>query len=574
MRPPASTYAGQVMRYWHVYLSRKDFQGEVQPLVSICRAFRCLGIVEALNLLIKAGLLWHHTPYAETFAVQIYLANQFLSQPTRNQIDRWIRENVRDKEPWLFSEQQLLTAICFTLLYARRKDRAFLRVGPFEPLGLALLSISDHLEPLRQEIPKFETLPLPKQKQRIAEFILRNGLFYHEDDQRHHIVRHYEMFCEIAPQMETHPHFVDLNKLYRCLTGQNLSTFFTMGVALLAAFPKVTPENADKAAVFVSIRTIFRRTTLARASRKFFQEIATTRGRFRKAYRKDLNVSDITSYNFLELRRHPLVRIQRDRAFCTSLRLVIERLGVGVHHRLLASLPESERGKYLTFCGALFEEYVRRMCLRMYPDGRFVSHIRYGNNLEAADGWIIYPGAAIVLEAKAARFTLEIFLSGSFGAFEDKFRESLLKGARQLDRTIQDFKAGLFGVGGFNATDLPTLFPVLLTLQYVPQDAFLSEFIREVLREEKLFDDASIQQLQIIHIEDLENLEGIIGSGKSLLQLLQRRIGDAALRDLPFSNFLFDHFDGELPENQHIIEKYRELLRRSAFQIFRERLRG
>ncbi len=574
IRASPAAYATHALRYWKIFVSRAHLTGRQEPLIAVVRTFCRFGVAEALNLLLKAEQLLHHTAYAESIETQRYLAAQFLFPSTLDQINRWIQDNARGTDVWIFSEQQLLTAICLTITHGRMGDPKSLRVAPFESLGLALLSISDHLEPLKQEIPQFETLSLPQQKRRMVESILRNGLFNQQDDYRHHIVRHHEMFCEIAPRMETHPQFVDLHRMHRRITGLSPPTFIAMGVALLCAFHRVTRDNAHEAPVSIPIRSFFRRTCLARAGRKFFKEISTTRRRFRRAYVCDLEVSRVTAYNFLEVQRHPLLRIRRDRAFCLSLRFIIERLGIGMHYRFLTGLPESDRSKYLTFCGYLFEEYVRRICMRMYPGGRFVSQVRYGANLEAADGWIIYPRTAIVLEAKASRFTLETFLSGSFGSFEDKFRESFLKGARQLDRTIRDFKAGLFAVDGLTATDLPVLYPILVTLQYVPQDVFLSEYIREAIRDENLFADTSIRPLQIIHIEDLEHLEGIVNAGTRLLDLLQRREGNRVWRDWPFSNFLVEQFPEGFPQNHHVVAKYQELLTRSAFQLFRERLRA
>jgi hypothetical protein len=78
----------------------------------------------------------------------------------------------------------------------------------------------------------------------------------------------------------------------------------------------------------------------------------------------------------------------------------------------------------------VFEQYVQQTLERTFTRDRFLRGFKYGRDQrEAADGWIIYPGAAIVIEAKSARFTLDTRLSGRLGSFERTFRDSILRGA-------------------------------------------------------------------------------------------------------------------------------------------------
>jgi hypothetical protein len=568
-----SEHTTHLMRYWKVTLALADLHGSVQPFEAVVESFRSYGIAPALNLLSRAEQLLRHAKYSEAMEAQRYLAKQFLGPSTLHQIEQWIQHNAKTEDVRLFSEQQLLKAIFLAVVYSKRKDRAALKTAPFESLGITLLSITNHLEPIAQAIPKFSDVPQVSQKKQFAEMILRNGLFNHRDDYRHHHVRHFEMFCEIASDLHGHSQFINLDRLHKRMTGLRLPTFIGTGLALLSAFPIVTRDNAGETPTFVLLNSFLPRKDFRRTSRKFFHEIGTSRGRFRQAYRRDSFRSQNSAYNFLEIQRHPLLHIRKNRAVCLSRRFLIERIGSGLHHRFLSIGSETEKRRYLNFCGVLFEEYVRRICNRMYHDGRFASRITYGRNLEAADGWIVYPPAAIVLEAKASRFTLDIFLEGRFGGFEKKFRENILEGARQLDRVIRDFKNGSFTINGLTASTLSVFYPVIVTQQYIPLDLYLSEYIRDTIQSEELLAAPGIHPIQIIHIEDLEHLEAIVATGTSFLDLLNKRESNSVWKHWPFSNFLFEQFPDGLPQSGHIVDKYRELLSRAAWQLLGQRLK-
>src|SRR5262249_22460804 len=354
----------------------------------------------------------------------------------------------------------------------------------------------------------FTAVSRDDKKKHLAEFVLRNGLFNHRDDYRHHLTRHYVMFCEIAPSLRASRYFVDLEQLHKRLTGMTARTFIAMVLSLLSSFQRITKDNVATAPTWVSSKGFFPKKRLRRTAHKFFAAISTTRGRFRRAYRT-VSKSGRGAYNFVEMQRHPLLLVSRDRAFCMSRRFLMERMGTGLHHTFLRNPSIAERKRYLEFCGDIFEAYMQQICRRMYQDGRFISPLKYGvgNSKEAADGWIMYPNAAIVLEAKAGRFSLEIYTEGDFSAFENKFHEMILQGARQLDRAIRDFRSGLFEVGGLKAAHVPVFYPILVTQQYIPIETFLSEYIQDAIRSAKFLTDIRIHPLQIIHIEDLEHLE-------------------------------------------------------------------
>src|SRR5262249_22730961 len=103
---------------------------------------------------------------------------------------------------------------------------------------------------------------------------------------------------------------------------------------------------------------------------------------------------------------------------------------------------------------------------------------------------------------------------------------------------------------------------------------FLSEYIQDAIRSAKFLTDIRIHPLQIIHIEDLEHLEAVVANGTRFVDLLNRRESHAAWKNWPFSNFLFNQFSQGLPQNEHIVSKFRDLLWGAADQIVGQKIRG
>src|SRR5262249_28377940 len=148
-----------------------------------------------------------------------------------------------------------------------------------------------------------------------------------------------------------------------------------------------------------------------------------------------------------------------------------------------------------------------------------------------ADGWIIYPGAAVLIEAKSARFTLDTRLSGSLGSVERMFRDSIIGGARQLNRVIEDFRAGAFRVQGQGPAQLPALYPILVTLEYVPLEHFLSEYIRRLLEADNLLQQPGVRRLVLLPVKEVEQIEGIIATGANFADVLQEYVDDPQRRE-------------------------------------------
>ncbi len=500
---------------------------------------------------------------------QRYLAAQFHSQEVLNKADDWIRSYRADGEAYLFGEQQLLVAMSLVALSHRSRNAMPLpKDKPYVRIGEALLHIATDLDPLEHEDPQRAAEAPADQRARFAELVLRKGFFYAQDDHRYAIGRYHEMLCEIAPTMTADPDFIDLPKLFRRTTGMKLPTYFAMGIAVLAPFRQVSRDNAHLTPTALSEHRLFSKSNLRHTAKRFFPLIACTKRYFCRELTRWRRSHGSPHYNFVAVERYPLIKIKKDMLCCLSLRFLERKFSSAIYYTLLEALPPLERERYQAFFGRVFEQYVQRVCRQTFPGDRFVPGFYYGRDQrEAADGWIIYPKAAVIIEAKSARFRLATRISGGLGSFEASLRESVLKAARQLNRVIDDFRRGEFTVAGIDASMLPALFPVVVTAEHVPMDYFLSRHVEDLIGSEELLRQESVRALTILPVKDLERIEGAIAKGVTFADLLQQRLDSAVWRDWPFGNFLHDKFPTGLIADA-VLQRIRGIIRRAGYQLF------
>jgi hypothetical protein len=435
--------AKALLAYWKPIVSVRDLrgaEGNIKVAGKLLTGCRDMATLQALS---RASMVLYHThSLTEIMAAQRYLALRFFSAATLHEVNKVIQKAPMGGEHYLFTEQSFLTAMCLVLLVARGSRKRLPDVSPFPQIGEALLNINDRLD--RTQRADLSRLPRDAQIKELTAFAVRNGVFNATDDQRYAFVRLIEMVDLIAPHLGSHPSYMDVAALFRRATGMRLRTYLAMGSALLSNYAAVGMKTHDSLPVFVHRRDCFRRTRLNGAAARFFRIVSTNRGRFRKAWRVDAQQRGRSEYGFLEAERHPLVQMKKDQLCCLSLRLLERKFETGPYYQVFDFLRGEERRRFMRFWGALFERYVQRLCERAFGD-RFLPGFKYRNkdgDAEAGDGWILYPSAAVVFDAKIARLSLDLRLTGNLDDFERRLRESVLRGARGLDRVITDFADG------------------------------------------------------------------------------------------------------------------------------------
>ena len=498
------------------------------------------------------------------------LAPIFFSLETLHRVDDWIRRHAENPDVYLFGEQQLLAAMTSAILKTKRSSRTPVMGPPFAGLGRALAHLSGLGDPLKPDSPEFAALSPRDRERAFVPFILRNGIFYDQEDYRYIISRYYEMLALIAPGLEHLPEFIDVQHAFRMATGLRLETYLRFGVALLSSLHPIAKNKEGPALLNLErLRAPFH---LATAWRKFMAQIMTPIRGYRRAHRTQVARVGTPEYNYLAAEMTPIVQLSKKVGCCLSLPFVERKFGPGMVHIIGSRLPRRESQRFRTFFGRVFERYVADLCRRCFPD-LFVSDVRYGANLEGGDGWLLYPPAAILLEAKSSFLLLETKLSGDLEGFQEYFRSTLLKAASQMTRVINDFRAGKFLVSGLGSSVITRIYPVILTLHYLPLEKFLWNYINAELQGAGLLAQPGVEAVSILPIKDLEKIEAL---GGGFLDLVRDRLQDPAWREVPFGNFIFHRNAGRpdgFPNNPYLVKKFQDLLVGGGRQLFNVEMR-
>jgi hypothetical protein len=355
------------------------------------------------------------------------------------------------------------------------------------------------------------------------------------------------------PELRNDPDFLDIAAIFRAATGFTLTDFIAFGLAL---FPWFIDQSELRGTFADDRRSINPSTyfTNARIDPTTAQRLLSTLSHTRDSLVIDLRarlqrhpavLRD--AYDFLPAMAKPLYRINADILVPFHLGYLAAKFSGGIYWTIFDYLTGADRLRFSRFFGRVFELYVRRAIQRAIPDSgglarrvypEFTYHVRAGDR-RTSDVIIVYDRATIFIEATASRIKMEeTAIAGDLAAFAEDTEKIILGKSRQLTERIRDFRAGLYTIGGLRDTDLPRIFPVIATLQSMPESSLTWAYFNEQLRSHGLLQDSRVEPLQLLDIEEIEILEGVLPQGVSLPDILDRRMADPERRYISMKNFL------------------------------------
>src|SRR5207249_618044 len=139
-----------------------------------------------------------------------------------------------------------------------------------------------------------------------------------------------------------------------------------------------------------------------------------------------------------------------------------------------------QRDEYLTYIGKVFEDYVERICTRMYPpvSGRYipldklpVSHLR--QDKKYCDGLILYEDSVILIEVKAPLLIVEARSGLKVAEIKNHLQYIYEHAAEQIQETISGIQSGVFASKGVLPQMIRQFYPLVLTLEPIPMTPFI-----------------------------------------------------------------------------------------------------
>jgi hypothetical protein len=573
------------LEYVHIALSYRDLSGEIpswQRLGEIIEPYSLERIIDTVCR-INAVLYSAASPTAPEVqarichwlfgeeAESVLAAADRLGQEVKRQGNRAVIQ--------LFYGIQTLTLLkaAFLLKPLAAPNKATDNVG----LGKALLMITDltngdpgNLLNLQPSHPDSEYLWL--------QYFLVNTLSADRSIDRKTFARAYDLYLTDKPVLKDCGSYVDLSaKLYN-VTGLDPKALWSALFALAAHWAAIAVEEIGQASMAIQRSSYF--STHFRFSTeeidRFFALVATDAAALQQAIQSEYTLTDIKPFHLLPFARWPLVTIG-DRVYSVSVRLLMEKLTRGLHHLYLNDNKFSwqQRHEYLTYIGKVFEDYVERICTRMYPpsSGRYISLDKLPTSLlrkdkKYCDGLILYEDSVILIEAKAPLLTVEARSGLKVAEIKNRLQYIYGYAAEQIQETISGIQTGVFTSEGIAPQRIRQFYPLVVTLEPIPMTPLLCAELQKMLQSKRLLTGDGVKSFQFMDVGCLEEFEAIVAIGGTLKELLDEKLSSSTEVEDSFANFIYRRKErwGDR-RNEYLSEQYRAIAKeaREFFTIRR-----
>lgn len=494
--------------------------------------------------------------------VQNYLRDVLFTGWTASQI---ASKQLTRSIPILFFRRQMLNLIKLAIFHCNEDaEKRIVGVDNVEDFAKVCLKMNDFLEPEEEGIMGIQEEEATKKQ--VSEFLIKNLLSSTHNDYKYMLPRYHKLFIELPSKLSKSHNYFDISEEFKKITGVQLSLYVAFGIITVMNLMRIRRDtiSQDNIPVALDKKNYYSNVEGVREQVEIIlKQVCLPIAEYKKELEKERDSlanapKEYFEYSFLTIEKYPLGELENGLLLCLSLEFMIRRITENVYWILLDGLSEGAKRQFLTFMGEIFQEYMACILKRIYGD-RFVQ-LHYGKSQnEAADGIAIYPHELVFFEAKTSRLLLKTRRSGDMGLFTEDVRNVIVKGSKQLDKVITDFKSRRFKVGEFGIDQIRRFYPVIATLAPFPQCNLLQEIYERMLVSEKLLKGHDIERLSLIDIEELEMLEPILGE-TDLLSILKQWHSMEELRDWSLKNFLYEKYQRSFPQNEYLISQFNEIL--------------
>jgi hypothetical protein len=564
-----------MLEYSRVVITYSDVYGKTLPLSEAVARLKLFPLDPLLQLLSRADCTLAFLDVNKEDTAQKILIQELLTPEQRKDLKtallRISRDPSRRTKHLVFHELQILNAIKLALLHC--EDSVSEVPKDLTAIGEALLILNDHLAPAEFRSQSLRAVPKEKQEELMRSHLIQTMTFHQGVRIAAFMSRWHDLIFLDAELCKGRPGYRNLLSDLSNITGLDGMLFYYLGHLLLAHWLRITDENAGAENPVLSVPDWF--------TAKFnlpLEELEPTFDQFcisREAIRTEFERRrEWEAYFFLPMQARPILR-SGNLAFCLSKRFLAEKLGPGMYHTVLGGQPNRTQGDlFLTYFGYVFESYVHRLFLRIFPPStalvqRYLWDVRHPEtNQQIADGIIVYEGSLVLIETKATLFPIAVLASGDPIAINDKLEAIIFHSARQLNTLIGFIRAGKLAHLGLEPRTIKRFFPLVVSLQFVPLEHLLYNYIMETISKQGCFrnrtdptkGDPQVAPLQIASVADLERLETALADGMSLVEILSKKTSNESLSCETFGNFLFSQMPQLISHhNPYLQERFKVL---------------
>jgi hypothetical protein len=556
------------------FVTRREILGDVVPLESIERILQGINLRQSLNILVSFCLALdvHARDGAD---LQRYLVERIFPPSVRD----LVMPRLAGPAPRaVCCKQQLLSLMKLTFLNCPSGEGAVLEDNS-EAKGLfyrdCLLGILDHLNG-EAFVRGLENLPsIEARKRKLEELTLRLETLQVQDQYRYSLPRYYDLLIGLprrSPLREM-PNAVDFAALFTEATALDLSSYFYLALTLISHYQRIDFKNRAQSwqGILVHPDQWFPSKVQPPEAQAFWSALSLDTNGFRNALRAEPASMEHLFHNFLVFETKPLYVPEPSRCLPLDLTFFQQKTSSGAFWAIDECLRSTDMGRwdmFRQFFGEVFQCYMSNLLAeavtsssRLVP--RLFLDLRYGKPEKRASDAILLDFAddvhAVLIDAKGKRpKKISTCIEGNIDSYEEDIEKLAVKAAEQIDRVIADFQRGEFALGHFTYQDIRQFYPLVVAPQSVPQLLLLGQKLEDTVMRTGLLAQPRVAPLQVISIEELEILTGLMASkGYCLSALLRGRLASKDYRYMHMKDFLiYEVFGGRsIPPNERLIGK-------------------
>jgi hypothetical protein len=236
----------------------------------------------------------------------------------------------------------------------------------------------------------------------------------------------------------------------------------------------------------------------------------------------------------------PLIQSAHDELCFAFFPALAETLGRGLFSRLLTHFNEtygrSTGDAFLDYFGRFLEDYVAtilsRSGMRVITDLPFAT--KFSTNNRIVDAVIVEGRSLVFIEVAAKRFNLsETIINGSLASLDLDLEQMVVGKARQLASSIEVFRKGRLDMVPITPARVKRIYPVLV-LQEFPQFAAVRRHAFALMQNAGV----RLEDLQIITVDEIEMIEGLLSRGYRLSDLLKAKLRSPSASEMSLTNYI------------------------------------
>jgi hypothetical protein len=470
----------------------------------------------------------------------------------------------------LFHHEQLLLAAKLAILYGADGPADPSDVAQRHEVGRILLAVSDLLLDASRDVDPESDV--------ILGLVVRGLTLNSVQEPRFQIACAYDMFVERGAADPS------IGRFFHDEFGIDVADFMALGFfCAMYVQPMLVPQPPwrDVAEIFVSGQVVPTRVREHPEWEPTLDLLAASR----EWFREQLDDGVVGASTFYPFQQRPYYRSTSGAIFPITHRFVLDRIGMGMLWMMHEAQREKGGKSIQNFMARVGEVCIEPHCIDAVRDAtptasgqRFIAGpevpeyvVAARGKLKGSDAYIIDGRRLVVFEITGSAVTSKALLGGDGALFRADFKRKMIveidaSGNRdlgklgQLDRVVGDLLAGHPVIPGLDINAIDTIYPVLLTLQPMPQYPNIGRVIKTMLKDEGMFDfpprRISIAPVRMINLEEVEIIAGDLAAGRTrLADVLQTWIDNPLDHDSSLKNHLIRRHYQEL-DNARIHAAY------------------